>query len=50
MQETLEYYQSHLGFVEPWNIGTDGGIRRDDMRLIFCEDPEYIAELNNEIY
>ena len=54
LRETLNYYRDVLGFYEEWTWAdkggkiTDGGIRRDDMRLLFGEDPGYTALLNNE--
>ncbi|HWB27859.1 MAG TPA: VOC family protein [Chitinophagaceae bacterium] len=51
LRETLDFYREKFGFYEEWTWGKlDGGIRRDDMRLVFCEDSEYIAQLNNETY
>jgi uncharacterized glyoxalase superfamily protein PhnB len=51
LQETLDFYRDKFGFYEEWKFGeVDGGIRRDDMRLVFCEDPDYIKEINNETY
>ena len=49
LQETLDYYHNKLGFYEEWTWAdkdgkiTDGGIRRDDMRLLFGEDPQFTA-------
>ena len=50
LRETLDYYRDQLGFTEEWTMGTDGGIRRDTMRLIFGQDPDYVAVLNNDTY
>jgi catechol 2,3-dioxygenase-like lactoylglutathione lyase family enzyme len=50
IQETLDYYRDTLGFCDEWTMGTDGGARRDDMRVLFCQDPDYIKEINNETY
>ena len=50
LRETLDYYRDTLGFHDEWiwtnNNGkeTDGGIRSDDMRLLFAEDP-YFADV-----
>ena len=45
---TLEYYRDVLGFYEEWRWGeTDGGIRRDDMLLLFGQDPGFTAQINN---
>ena len=51
LMETLDFYRDTFGFYEIWTWGEyDGGIRRDDMRLVFCEDPEYVKAINNETY
>ena len=48
LRETLEYYRDRLGFYDEWTWTdpngneTDGGIRRDDMRLLFGEDPDFV--------
>lgn len=48
LRQTLDYYRDQLGFYEEWtwtnDDGTivDGGIRRDNMRLLFAEDPEFV--------
>jgi len=53
LQQTLDYYRDVLGFSDPWTWQnkdgktTDGGIRRDDLRLIFGEDPEFVAVINS---
>lgn len=47
LRETLNYYRDILGFYDEWTFGDiDGGIRRDDMRLIFAEDPEHVKLIN----
>ncbi len=49
LSETLAYYRDCLGFYDEWTFGEkDGGIRRDDLRLLFCEDPEFVTLINNE--
>lgn len=49
LRDTLDYYRNTLGFYEEWTFGDkDGGIRRDDMRLLFGEDPAYTNLINNE--
>ncbi|MBD0331868.1 MAG: VOC family protein [Chitinophagaceae bacterium] len=49
LQQTLAYYRDVLGFYDEWTFGNkDGGIRRDDLRLLFGEDPEHVSMLNNE--
>jgi hypothetical protein len=46
---TLEYYRDKLGFYEELTLGEkDGGIRRDDMRLLFAEDPDFVSDLNTK--
>ena len=46
LQQTLDFYRDTLGFYDEWTWANkddkfkDGGIRRDDMRLLFGEDPE----------
>jgi uncharacterized glyoxalase superfamily protein PhnB len=53
LQQTLDYYRDHLGFYEEWTWTNDegkiidGGIRRDDMRLLFAEDPEFVDVINS---
>jgi hypothetical protein len=52
LQQTLNYYRDNLGFYEEWTWTNDegkvidGGIRRDDMRLLFAEDPEFVDVIN----
>lgn len=49
LQQTLDYYRDILGFTEEWIFGEkDGGIRRDDMRLLFTEDADFTDEINTE--
>ncbi len=51
--QTLDYYRNVLGFYDEWtwtnNEGKiiDGGIRRDNMRLLFAEDPGFNDVINN---
>lgn len=48
LRDTLTYYRDTLGFSEEWTFGDkDGGIRRDDMRLLFGEDPPYTDLINS---
>jgi uncharacterized glyoxalase superfamily protein PhnB len=53
LQQTLDYYRDNLGFYEEWtwtndeSKAVDGGIRRDDMRLLFAEDPEFVDVINS---
>jgi hypothetical protein len=52
LRQTLDYYGGTLGFYDEWTwtnnngYAQDGGIRRDDMRLLFGEDPDYKANLS----
>ena len=52
LRQTLDYYRDTLGFYDEWTWAnqdgqiTDGGIRRDEMRLLFAEDPEFTAIIN----
>lgn len=47
LKQTLEYYRETLGFYEEWTFGDkDGGIRRDDMRLLFAEDANFVNHIN----
>ena len=53
LRQTLDYYRDVLGFYDEWtwtnNEGNivDGGIRRDDMRLLFAEDPGFNESITN---
>jgi uncharacterized glyoxalase superfamily protein PhnB len=52
LRQTLDYYRDTLGFYDEWTWTNkdgytfDGGIRRDEMRLLFGEDPNYKASLS----
>lgn len=49
LRQTLDYYRDILGFYDEWTRGEiDGGIRRDNMRLLFMEDPHYAGVINND--
>ena len=54
LRETLDYYRDALEFYDEWIWKNqdgeikDGGIRRDEMRLLFAEDPEFTNAINNE--
>src|SRR5256885_803380 len=47
LRQTLDYYRDTLGFTDEWTWAnaegkiSDGGIRRDEMRLLFGEDPDF---------
>ena len=46
---TLDYYRDKLGFSDEWTFGDiDGGIRRDDLRLLFAEDKDFTNDINNK--
>lgn len=48
LRQSLDYYRDQLGFYDEWMFGEkDGGIRRNEMRLLFAEDPEYTSRINN---
>ena len=53
LQQTLSYYRDILGFYDEWTWKNkegeikDGGLRRDDMRLLFAEDAEFTESINN---
>lgn len=53
LRQTLDYYRDVLGFYDEWTwtnkdgVITDGGIRRDEMRLLFAEDAGFIAKIND---
>jgi len=52
LRQTLDYYRDTLGFYDEWTwtnkegVITDGGIRRDDMRLLFGENPGFTNTIN----
>jgi uncharacterized glyoxalase superfamily protein PhnB len=49
IRQTLDYYRDVLGFNEEWTWGEkDGGIRRDEMRLLFGEDVDFTNDINND--
>jgi len=46
---TLNYYRDSLGFYDEWTFGEkDGGIRRDELRLLFAEDDGFTSDINND--
>jgi len=53
LRETLNYYRDKLGFYDEWTWTdqdgreTDGGIRRDDMRLLFGETPDFVITISS---
>ena len=49
LTQTLDYYREVLGFSDEWRWkDKDGGIRRDDMRLLFGEDPDHVHVINTQ--
>lgn len=54
LKKTIDYYRDTLGFSDEWTWPgkdgeeTDGGIRRDDMLLLFGTDPEHVNAINND--
>jgi hypothetical protein len=49
LQLTLDYYRDKLGFTDEWTFGDkDGGIKRDNLRLLFAEDENFANEINND--
>lgn len=51
LRKTLDFYRDTLGFSEEWTFGEkDGGISRDDLHLLFAEDPDFVADVNNHVH
>jgi len=54
LRETLDYYRDTLGFYDEWTWANkdgdivDGGIRRDEMQLLFGEDPDFTGIINSD--
>jgi catechol 2,3-dioxygenase-like lactoylglutathione lyase family enzyme len=49
LEATLEYYRDKLGFTDGWKFGErDGGASRDDLRMLFAEDKEFVQAVNNK--
>lgn len=49
LKQTIEYYRDTLGFNDEWTSGEkDGGISRNEMRIIFGEDPDFVNDINND--
>ncbi len=49
LQETFAYYRNKLGFTNEWTFGgKDGGIGRDNLRLLFAEDEDFTNDINNK--
>jgi len=48
LKETISYYRDQLGFSDEWFWeDTDAGIRRNDLRLLFMHDPEFVSSINH---
>ena len=53
LRATLDYYRNKLGFYDEWTWTndqgkiTDGGIMRDEMRLVFAEDRDFVEVINS---
>ena len=48
---TLQYYRDKLGFTDEWTFGEkDGGIQRDDLRLLFAENDDFTNDINNKVH
>jgi uncharacterized glyoxalase superfamily protein PhnB len=48
LRDTLTFYKDMLGFYDEWTWqDKDGGIRRDEMRLLFGVNPGYVDKINN---
>ena len=49
LKETLDFYRDRLGFYDEWTWNDlDGGIQRDDMRLLFSAEPVYKDTFNTD--
>ena len=45
VRETIRWYEERLGFSEPWFWGdppSDGGCRRDDLRVLFGKADPFV--------
>ena len=49
LKATLDYYRDKLGFYDEWTWNDlDGGIQRDEMRLLFSEESVYKDSFNTD--
>ena len=49
LRQTLKYYRDVLGFADEWTFDDkDGGICRDDLKLLFWEDTDFTNDINNQ--
>ena len=47
LNETIAYYRDQLGFHHEWYWeDTDAGIERDELHLLFAQDPEFVSRVN----
>ena len=48
LQATLDYYRDILGFRDAWTLKSkDGGIKRDQLGMLFAEDTTFTNDINN---
>jgi hypothetical protein len=48
LNETISYYRDQLGFSNEWFWeNTDAGIGRNDLKLLFMHDPQFVSRINN---
>lgn len=51
LRQTLDYYRDKLGFGNEWTFGDkDGGISRDELKLLFAEDSDFTSDINNDTH
>ncbi|HWJ91975.1 MAG TPA: VOC family protein [Flavisolibacter sp.] len=51
LQATFDYYMNTLGFTAHWAFGgKDGGVSRDEMRLLFAEEPQFAEGINSQAH
>lgn len=49
LKATLDFYRDKLGFYDEWTWNDlDGGIQRDEMRLLFSEESVYRDSFNKD--
>ena len=48
LKETINYYRDKLGFSNEWFWeDTDAGIRRNNLRLLFTQGPDFLTSINS---
>jgi uncharacterized glyoxalase superfamily protein PhnB len=48
LKETIAYYRDRLGFSNEWFWeDSDAGIERDEMHLLFNQNPEFAGRINS---